>query len=125
MASYSHGYEDNLTRAIRVNMIGSPQVRERAPAGTVVNFHPSSWTKARRSAESSLSCPLALLHGEGALWFHLAPSKSRAAAARASSVIVAPASIRAISSRRASFSRIETRVATRLPRPAAALAMRK
>jgi hypothetical protein len=67
-----------------------------------------------------------LLYRTGrALQFDRAPSKSRAAAARASSVIVAPASIRAISSRRASFSRIETRVATRLPRPAAALAMRK
>jgi hypothetical protein len=49
---------------------------------------------------------------------------SRSAAARASAVISAPASMRAISSRRRAGSSSVTRVVTRLPLAAASLAMR-
>ena len=49
---------------------------------------------------------------------------SRSAAARASSVISAPASMRAISSRRFSAATSVTRVATRLPFSSASLLMR-
>ena len=55
---------------------------------------------------------------------YLAALISRSAAARASSVISAPASMRAISSRRRSAATSVTRVATRLPLSSASLVMR-
>jgi hypothetical protein len=68
-------------------------------------------------------CPVALHSPRGAL-YPAAARISRSAAALASAVISAPASMRAISSRRRSGSSSATRVATRLPLASASLVMR-